>query len=120
MENFKEVFCYMVETKAKELLEKEVETQIGNLSHIAPGSEEMTTAVENVNKLYKLKIEDERLREEAKDKWIKLGGDMAKLGAVLMFYGTWMRKGFKFEEVGSITSSTFRSLIGNFKLPKLW
>lgn len=109
----------MVETKAKELLEKEVETQIGNLSHIAPGSEEMTTAIENVNKLYKLKLEDERLREEAKDKWLKLGGDLAKLVATLTFYGAWMRKGFKFEEVGSITSTTFRNLIGNFKLPKL-
>ena len=109
----------MVETKAKELLEKEVESQISNLKHIQPGTEEMSEAVENVNKLYKLKLEDERLREEAKDKWLKLGGDLAKLGATLMFYGTWMRKGFKFEEAGSITSTTFHNLIGNFKLPKL-
>ena len=33
----------------------------------------------------------------------------------LMFYGIWMKKGFKFEETGTYTSTTFRGLFNRFR-----
>ena len=109
----------MAEIKAKELLEKEIESEISNLAHMQPGQEDHTEAVDNLTKLYKLKLEEDKLKEESKDRYFKFGADMAKVVMQLGFFGIWMQKGFRFEETGSITSSTFRNLIGNFKLPKL-
>lgn len=139
----------------KELLGEEIKIEIGNLANMEPGSEEHSKAVDNLAKLYRLKIEeeknameiseqiylreqnkvieDERLEEqriareqeelykkdqlakEIRDQYLKYGLE-AGLGLVtLMFYGYWMKKGFKFEETGTITSKTFMGLTKFFR-----
>ena len=35
-----------------------------------------------------------------------------------MFYAAWMKRGFKFEENGTYTSTTFRGLFNRFKPTK--
>ena len=62
---------------------------------------------------------DEKFKEqqEKNQKWdrrIKYGLDAASIGLPLLFYGIWMKQGFRFEETGTYTSQTFRSLFGRF------
>ncbi len=60
-------------------------------------------------------IRQEQLSEQKKDRYIRIGLDVAGLLVPIMFYSAWMRKGFKFEETGTFTSTTFRGLFGHFK-----
>ena len=57
--------------------------------------------------------------QKAKDQrwwqYIRLGVDFLGIALPLGFYGIWMKRGFRFEETGSITSQTMRHLIKWFK-----
>lgn len=70
------------------------------------------------------KIEDERSAKIAEltaskiGTYVKIGVEGLGVVAPLVFYGYWMNKGFQFEEEGTITSSTFKGLIGKFKPTK--
>lgn len=71
----------------------------------------------------KADVQDEQykrsqLDEQVKDRYFKLGIAAAELLIPLMFYGIWMRKGFKFEETGTYTSTTFRGLFNRFRPTK--
>lgn len=129
-----------MDEQIKELLGEEIKSEIEGLSTIESGTEEHTKAVENLAKLYRLKIDEaknewdyavkyesqeseERHRqtqreEQAKDRYFKLGMEAAGLILPLMFYASWMRKGFKFEETGAFTSGTFRNLFNHFRPTK--
>lgn len=124
----------------KVLLEKEIKSEIKNLSDLKLGSEEHTAAIENLAKLYRLKIEEtknekelsdafdarkqeyrlkrEQLSEQVKDRYFKIGIEAAGLILPLVFYASWMKKGFKFEETGTFTSTTFRGLFNRFRPSK--
>ena len=71
----------------------------------------------------KADVQDEQykrsqLDEQEKDRYFKLGIAAAELLIPIMFYGIWMRKGFKFEETGTYTSTTFRGLFNRFRPTK--
>lgn len=71
----------------------------------------------------KADVQDEQfkscqLNEQMKDRYFKVGIAAAELLIPLMFYGIWMRKGFKFEETGTYTSTTFRGLFNRFRPTK--
>ena len=124
----------------KELLEEEIKSEIENLSSLEAGSQQHSAAVENLAKLYKLKIEEDKtsmdyyekeenrnteidlkrnqMDEAVKDRYFRLGIAAAELILPLMFYGIWMNRGFKFEKDGTYTSQTFRSLFSRFKPTK--
>ena len=149
----------------KELLNEEIAAEIQAISSLNSGSEEKSKAIEDLAKLYRLRIaetkseldaEDKRSRrtleseanvreneikksqldeqikadvqdeqykrsqldEQVKDRYFKLGIAAAELLIPLMFYGIWMRKGFKFEETGTYTSTTFRGLFNRFRPTK--
>ena len=59
-----------------------------------------------------------QLAEQVKDRYFKLGIAAAELVLPLMFYAVWMRRGFKFEENGTYTSTTFRGLFNRFRPTK--
>lgn len=123
-------------SETKNLLEREIESQIQNLSVMESGSQEKASAVEDLTKLYKLKIEETKIDKEYEEKWhnraenqvafeedskykkLRLVLDAVGITAPLVFYGVWMSKGLKFEETGAFTSSTFRGLISKFKPTK--
>ena len=63
-------------------------------------------------------IRKEQLAEQVKDRYIRLGIAAAEIILPLIFYSKWMKKGFKFEETGTFTSTTFRSLFNRFKPTK--
>lgn len=123
--------------KIRNLLNEEIEAEFGSLGSLAFGSKEHLTATENLATLYKLKIEEakiamdfdektanrereeqfkkEQLAEQVKDRYFRLGMSVADLVLPLMFYAVWMRRGFKFEENGTYTSTTFRGLFNRFR-----
>ena len=109
----------------KDLLGEEIKLEIEALSSLESGSEEKSTAIEDLTKLYKLKIEENdkqlknaQLEEQVKDRYFRLGVEAAGIVLPLIFYAVWMRKGFKFEENGTYTSTTFRGLFNRFRPTK--
>jgi len=129
-----------MDEEIRKLLEEEIKTEIRNLSTLEPGSKEKSTAIEDLAKLYRLRIEETRnewdfnekyesrdsdmqfkknqLEEQVKDRYFRLGVEVASIILPLIFYGIWMRKGFKFEETGTFTSTTFRGLFNRFRPTK--
>lgn len=63
-------------------------------------------------------IRKEQMTEQGKDRYIRLGIAAAEIVLPLIFYSKWMKKGFKFEETGTFTSTTFRGLFNRFKPTK--
>lgn len=149
----------------KELLNEEIAAEIQAISSLDSGSEKKSKAIEDLAKLYRLRIEESKneldaedkrsrrtleseasireheikqsqldeqikadvqdeqfkscqLNEQMKDRYFKVGIAAAELLIPLMFYGMWMRKGFKFEETGTYTSTTFRGLFNRFRPTK--
>ena len=124
----------------RDLLGEEIKTEIRNLSTLEPGSEEKSTAIDDLAKLYRLRIEETRnewdfnekyesrdsdiqfkkdqLEEQVKDRYFRLGVEAVSIILPLMFYATWMKRGFRFEETGTYTSTTFRGLFNRFKPTK--
>lgn len=128
----------------KEMLSEEIKGEFEALSALEFGSKEHSMAVDNLTTLYKLRLEEakseldaerqerdneirfeewkredeirlEQQIEQTKDRYIRLGMEAAGLILPLLFYGVWMKRGFKFEESGAFTSTTFRGLFNRFK-----
>lgn len=124
----------------RSLLEKEIKAEIKRLGSLESGSQEHTTTVDSLTKLYKLKLEEDKntyerldkienheidqesktaqMAESVKDRYFRFGMAAAELVLPLMFYGVWMRRGFKFEQDGTFTSQTFRGLFSRFRPTK--
>ena len=129
-----------MDEEIRDLLGEVIKTEIRNLSTLDAGSKEKSTAIEDLAKLYRLRIEETRnewdfnekyesrdsdmqfkknqLEEQVKDRYFRLGVEAAGIILPLIFYGIWMRKGFKFEETGTFTSTTFRGLFNRFRPTK--
>lgn len=136
-----------MEENIKELLNEAIATEIQSLPGLANGSKEKSTAIEDLTKLYKLKIEENKsewdadekynrrimdeevntrddevkhtqIAEQVKDRYFRVGIAVAELMIPLIFYGIWMKKGLKFEETGTYTSATFRGLLSRFRPTK--
>lgn len=124
----------------RSLLEEEIKAEIKRLGSLESGSQEHTTAVDSLTKLYKLKLEEDKntyerldkienreidqesktaqMAESVKDRYFRFGMAAAELVLPLMFYGVWMRRGLKFEQDGTFTSQTFRGLFSRFRPTK--
>jgi len=129
-----------MDEEIRKLLEEEIKTEIRNLSTLEAGSKEKSTAIEDLAKLYKLRIEEtknewdfsekydaregdkqlkkDQLEEQVKDRYFRLGVEAASIILPLIFYAAWMKRGFRFEETGTYTSTTFRGLFNRFKPTK--
>lgn len=57
-------------------------------------------------------------RDQMIDRCMKTGVAIGELVLPLVFYGIWMNRGFKFEESGSFTSTTFKNLLNRFRPTK--
>lgn len=119
-----------------EMLEQELRTEFEHMSTLKPGSEEKSQAINVMSKLYQLQSEQVKLeaeieekhnvaqteiensKQKSKDRYVQIGIAAAEIILPLVFYGVWMRKGFKFEESGTYTSTTFRGLFSKFKPTK--
>lgn len=85
-------------------------------NNMEDGSQEKLRAIEYVERLQKLKLEEQKSESDKKDKWIdrsiKIGLALIEIGAPLALYAIFMNKGFEFEKEGTFTSMTFKNLIG--------
>lgn len=103
----------------KTLLNEEIKEGFESLSDVQLSNDEYTRASDNLVKLYKLKIEEEKNEQDRKDQnRIRIIGYILEGASIVLplgFYGIWMKRGLKFEESGTFTSNTFRGLISNFK-----
>lgn len=129
-----------MEDVIKEQLLEVIKEELANISELPSGTKEKTVAVEDLTKLYKLKIEDEKLEaemedknnkklldeeqlegdkikilEQKKDRWLKFGVDVGAVALPFILYWVWMGRGFKYEETGSYTSKTLLNLFSRFK-----
>lgn len=133
--------------KLNELLDEEIRSELLQLADLNPGSKEKTAAVEDVTKLYRLKLEEtknemefgekyerrrmeneqcdlealareKQMKEQVKERYIRVGIAAAELVLPLVFYAAWIRMGLKFEEDGTFTSTTFKGLINRFRPTK--
>ena len=124
----------------REQLEGEISREIKHLGTLSPGTEEYDKAAKGLAELYKLTIEEDKvtkeafgqqetrdyefelkqeaLKEQRKDRIVQVGLGAAGIMLPLIFYGVWMRRGLRFEETGTITSQTFKSLISRFRPTK--
>lgn len=115
------------------MLNEELKRQLEDISRMTVGEEETSKAIDDFTKLYKLTQEDDKAEWEAvkahqehsdelsdrkKERLTKLGIAAAEVALPLIFYAIWFRKGLKFEETGSFTSTTFRGLINRFRPSK--
>lgn len=137
--------------ETKSLLDEVIESQLTDISEMKTGSNEKTTAIDDLVKLYRLDIEErkmtmdfdekrfrremddrhgdheceirdreemlkyDQLSEQRKDRMFRIGTAAVELVVPLIFYGIWMHKGFKFEETGTFTSTTFKGLFNRFR-----
>lgn len=130
-----------------ELLDEEIAAEIQFISEMKGGSTEKSKAISDLATLYKLRIEENKnlweadekydrrkmeeeaglrdedikrtqISEQIKDRYFKVGIAAAELMIPLVFYGIWMNKGFKFEETGAYTSTTFKGLFNRFRPTK--
>lgn len=125
-------------------LDDVIESDILNLGTLEIGSEKRGSAVDDLAKLYKLRIEETKnemelrerrearfmeseaaetnkqaqLSEQVKDRYFRVGIAVAEIFVPIGFYALWMKRGFKFEETGTYTSKTFMNLINRFKPTK--
>lgn len=117
----------------KKMLDEEIRFEIDNLGDIDIGSEKQTVAVDNLAKLYKLRIDENRnlsdadekqkqLKEDARIQRIRLGIEIASIIVSVAFSSHWMRKGYEFETNQTYTSTTFRDcrkgVFDRFRLKK--
>lgn len=77
---------------------------------------------DNRNEIENRSMEDDfrkkQLAEQRLDRYVKIGITGCELILPLIFYGVWMKRGFKFEENGTYTSGTFRTLWSHFRPAK--
>ncbi len=146
----------------KSLLDDVIEAEIRGLESLSSGSDDQSSAIQNLATLHRLRIEEikakteadekcerrkmdseqreaelalkerelngkdadhtyeetlqeRQLREQKIDRCVRTALSAAELVLTLMFYGIWMNKGFKFEETGSFTSTTFKNLLNRFR-----
>lgn len=129
-----------MDEEIKEMLGEEIKAGLSDLASLETGSKEKSEVIDDLVKLYKLKIEEskaemdylkeidehkrsdqtkrEQLSEQVKDRYFKLGIAVAELVLPLMFYAVWMKRGFQFEKDGTYTSTTFRGLFNRFRPTK--
>lgn len=105
----------MEETKRN--LDDEIQDLLENLKDLEADSEEYSKTTKCLDTLYRLKIDEKKNEsdiEESKNqrKFRVIGYVLEGAGIVLplIFYGRWMKRGFKFEETGTFTSKTFTGL----------
>lgn len=126
-----------------ERLNKELERRFEDLENLETGSDEQGKATDNIVKLYKLRM-DENEQESSKnadedkavlerhkleleeqkakdDKLIRILTTATSVGMTIAGFAVgshWYGKGFKFEETGTICSSTFKGLMKDFRFFK--
>ena len=123
----------------KDMLDDVIREEIQILTSLQ-SADEKSSVIDCIVKLYKLRIEETKNESDSIEKFdareneqllkkeqfdhdkkmalIKIGLETMGIVLPLIFYGMWMKRGLKFEETGTFTSTTFRNLFGKFRPTK--
>ena len=110
--------------KIRELLNDEIKILVQEINGLETGTKEKTAAINDLAALCRIGIDEDKddvffkrkqLEEQVKDRYFRIGIAAVEIVLPLIFYAVWMHKGFKFEETGTYTSTTFRGLFNRFK-----
>lgn len=131
----------------EKLMDEEIKSQIEDISGMDTGSKEKSEAIDDLAKLYRLRLErdkavweqeekenrrlnddmhrdDEaeleklRLSDEKKNRWAQFGLSLGGIVLPLIFYDRWWSKGLMFEKEGTFGSTIFRELRQKFRPTK--
>ena len=120
---------------AQNLLDEVIVDEIKNLSVMETGSQQKSKAVEDLTQLYKLKIEEAKIKQAERDRLeekefretqaksqfldrcINVGLQIGLAVGGWIAYDIWNRRGLRFEETGTITSQWTRNLLSKM-VPK--
>lgn len=113
-------------TDPEVMLNDRLTAEFEYIDGLDPSSEEKTEAVNNLEKLYKLKIEESnkameiaKIKDAKIDRAIRVIIAGCELMIPLIFYGRWVKLGYETEGKGEIiTSATLRGLTKHFKPTK--
>lgn len=123
----------MNEKESSKKLEELIQETLDKISTMEDGSKEKATEVENLKKLYEIKMSEIEcdndydvkmnqivtdIQKNKKDRWIKIGLGAAEILIPAISFGIFFNKGLKFEETGVVRSGFMRNLIGKMKLGK--
>ncbi len=129
------------------MLDNEMKSILDGLGSLPLGSKDYSDAVEDLAKLYKLRIEDskaameynkeidneqfrrdqmekeeqsrkEQLAEQRIDRVVRICLAGFEVLVPIIFYNIWMNRGLEFEKTGTFASLTVRNLINRFKPTK--
>lgn len=124
-----------MEDRNQKLLDEVIEKEIRNLSVLLSGSQEKSKAINDLTELYKLRIEEIKLKQaeaenaedrtlkqkqlvsQAWDRWVNVGVQIGLSTMGLIAYDIWYRRGLRFEETGTIGAPMTRNLISRM-LPR--
>lgn len=71
-----------------------------------------------VDRTQEEELQRRQARDQMIDRYVRTGVAVGELVLPLIFYGIWMNRGFKFEETGAFTSTTFKNLLNRFRPTK--
>ena len=115
--------------KIKDMLGERIEADIQKLSTLESGSSEKASAVEDLSKLYSLRIEEikaeeEKINRESQrksqiiDRFVKAGIIVGSVIVECIAYDIWHRRNLRFEETGTFCSPQSRNLMSRM-LPSI-
>lgn len=118
-----------MDSQNKEMLGNKISELLCDLGNLDAGSEERSRAVKDLETLWKMSIESDKmdldinkhekeLSESEKDRYIKLIIIGVEVLVPIAFYSVWMALGLNFEKTGCITSAVFKGLIHFFRPTK--
>lgn len=101
--------------KTRKMLDERIEKEIKMLDSLSPNDQGYQLATNRLEALIKARYDTV---DNGVSKWLKVGVDIFGVGAPLIFYGIWMRRGLEFEKTGAFSSSVFRGLTSKFRPTK--
>lgn len=105
------------DTAEHKLKEKQSETESGHKgAELALKERELDS--KDADRTQEGELQKRQARDQMVDRCVRAGVAVGELVLPLVFYGIWMNKGFKFEETGSFTSTTFKNLLNRFRPTK--
>ena len=108
--------------EVKNLLDEEIERMLSHIESMEYGTEAREAVIDELNKLYKLRIDEEKIRQEYEkenvqkadqiiERRFRYGTMLLELIVPLLAYGRWYHKGLIFEKTNVVASPMVKNLL---------
>lgn len=111
-----------MEDKVRTMLDEVIESEVRHIKTLSIGSDERTDAIEELCQFHKLRIEELKIKEDARskeedlkskkhDRWVNMGLQIGLTVGGWAMFTLWQGREQKFELTGTPTSPIFRGLL---------